>query len=157
MAFTFSTQTSYKLGFIASVLVGLKLLFDVATLPNSFSEALTEADKVTVSYSLVHGRAQLDGGRPLKLRYEDAKGSKTLLSCSPSMCDRLPSFGTAEVIHVRAALFVPTNITLSLSVNGVNHTFSDAIARFRASIWGVFALCAFGAVFSLFGWKASEK
>lgn len=157
MALTLSPHNSYKLGFFASVVVGLKLLFDVATLPSTFSDALTEADKVTVSYSLVHGRAQLDGSRPLRLQYKDTDGSTVLVGCSPGMCDRLPSFGTAEVVDVRAALFVPTTIPLSLSVNGVTQTFSDAITRFRSSIWGVLVLCAFGAVFSFFGWKASEK
>jgi hypothetical protein len=157
MAFTLSTQTSYKLGFIASVVVGLKLLFDVATLPNSFSVALAEADKVTVSYSLVHGRAQLDGSRPLRLKYKDTDGSTILFGCSPNTCDRIPGFGDAEIVHVKAALLMPTKIPLSLSVNGVTHTFPSALAQFRQTIWIFIVLCAFGAAFSLLGWKTSVK
>ena len=157
MAFTLSPQNSYKLGFIASVTVGLKLLFDVATLPNSFSDALAEADKVTVSYLLVHGRAQLDGNRVLRLRYKDTDGSTILFVCSPNTCDRLPGFGNAEIVHVKAALFVPTKIPLSLSVNGVTHTFPKAITEFRQQLWIFLVLCAFGAAFSLLGWKISAK
>lgn len=157
MAITLSPHNWYKLGFFASVVVGLKLLFDVATLPSTFSDALTEADKVTVSYSLVHGAAMLDGNRILRMRYKDTDGSTVLVGCSANKCDRLPGFGNAEIVHVKAALFVPTKIPLSLSVNGVTHTFPNAITEFRQKLWIVLVICAFVAAVSFLGWKVSEK